>query len=132
MWDPAVIQKVVLLPLVKQISQHFISMDIRRFVLGSETVEELYEYQILGVLKSYVGSFSSNGLGNIEKFRKEIGLLNSANFDRRMVKPFIHIKFWKQGFSTIFAVWFWTFHGNPKFITRAGVLSDVVSKNNHS
>ena len=30
------------------------------WVLGSETVEELYEYKNLGVLKNYAGSFSSN------------------------------------------------------------------------
>ena len=32
-------------------SQHFISMNKRSWVLGSETVEGLYEYKNLGVLK---------------------------------------------------------------------------------
>ena len=52
-------------------AQHFISMNKRSWVLGSETVEELYEYKNLGVLKYYVGSFSSNVTDNIEKLRKK-------------------------------------------------------------
>ena len=46
-------------------SQHFISMNKGRSVLGSETVEELYQYRNLGVLKNYVSSFSSNVIDNI-------------------------------------------------------------------
>ena len=41
-------------------SQHLISMNKRSWVLGSETVEELYKYKNLGVVKNYVVSFSSN------------------------------------------------------------------------
>ena len=48
-------------------SQHFIFMNKRSWVLGSETVEELYEYKNLGVLKNYVVSFSSNVIDNIRK-----------------------------------------------------------------
>ena len=51
-----------------------ISMNKRRGVLGSETVEELYEYKNLGVLKNYVGSFSSDA---IEKWE----MLFSASFN---------------------------------------------------
>ena len=35
----------------------------------SDTVDELYENKILGVLKNYIGSFSSNVDDNIEKTR---------------------------------------------------------------
>ena len=34
-------------------------------------MEELYEYKNLGVLKNYVGSFSSNVIDNIEKAEKK-------------------------------------------------------------
>ena len=77
-------------------AQHFISMNKRSWVLGSETVEELYEYKNLGVLKNYVGSFSSNVTDNIEKTQKKVGMLFSTNFDRRKVNPFVYIKFWRQ------------------------------------
>ena len=49
-----------------------------------------------GVLKNYVGSFSSNVTDNIEKTQKKVGMLFSANFDRRKVNPFVYIKFWRQ------------------------------------
>ena len=52
-------------------SQHFISMNKRSWVLGSETVEELYEHKNIGVLKSYAGLFSSNVIDNIEKTQKK-------------------------------------------------------------
>ena len=71
-------------------------MNKRSWVLGSETVEELYEYKNLGVLKNYVGSFSSNVIDNIEKTQKKVGMLFSANFDRMKVNPFVYIKFWRQ------------------------------------
>ena len=81
-------------------SQHFISMNKRSWVLGSETVEELYEYQDLGVLKNFAGSFSSSLIDNIEKTQRKVRMLFSANFDRRKVNPFvyihIYIKFWSQ------------------------------------
>ena len=79
-------------------AQHFISMNKRSWVLGSETVEELYEYKNLGVLKNYVGSFSSNVIDNIEKLRKKVGMLFSDSFDWRKVNPFVYvyIKFWRQ------------------------------------
>ena len=48
-------------------SQHFISMNKRTWVLGSETVKVFYEYKNLGVLKTYGGSFSSNLIDDIEK-----------------------------------------------------------------
>ena len=52
-------------------SQHFISMNKRSSILGSETAEELYEYKNLGVLKKYAGSFSSNVIDNLEKTQQQ-------------------------------------------------------------
>ena len=51
-------------------SQCFISMNKRSWALGSEIVEEFYEYKNLGVLINYAGSFSSNVIDNFEKLRK--------------------------------------------------------------
>ena len=35
-------------------------MQSRKWVSGDDNVDELYEYKNFGVLKNYVGSFSSN------------------------------------------------------------------------
>ena len=40
------------------------------WTLGDTKVEELYESKNLGVLKNYVGSFSSDVDDNIDKARK--------------------------------------------------------------
>ena len=61
-------------------SQHFISMNKRSWVLGSETVEELCEHKNLVVLKNYVGSFSSNVIDNIEKTQKMLCYAGNAIF----------------------------------------------------
>ena len=50
---------------------HFESLKNREWLLGDTKVEELYEYKNLGVLKNYVGSFSSNIDDNIYKTRKK-------------------------------------------------------------
>ena len=50
-------------------------MNKRCWALGSETVEELYEYKNLGVLKNYASSFSSSVTDNIEKTQKKVGML---------------------------------------------------------
>ena len=50
---------------------HFESLKNREWLLGDTKVEELYEYKNLGVLKNYVGSFSSNIDDNIDKTRKK-------------------------------------------------------------
>ena len=55
--------------------QHFESMKNRVWLLGNTMVDELYEYKNLGVLKNYVGSFSSNVEDNIDKTRKKVGLI---------------------------------------------------------
>ena len=59
-------------------------------------MEELYEYKNLGILKNYVGSFSSNIDDNIDKTRKKVGMLFSSSFDRWKVNPLIYVKFWRQ------------------------------------
>ena len=40
-------------------------------MLGDDIVDDLYEYKNLGLLKNYVGFFSSNIDDNIEKDTKE-------------------------------------------------------------
>ena len=52
-------------------SQHLESMKNRVWLLGDTIADELYEYKNLGVLKNYVGSFSSNVEDNIDKTRKK-------------------------------------------------------------
>ena len=71
-------------------------MKEREWILGDGTVDELYEYKNLGVLKNYIGSFSSNVEEDINKTRKKAGMIVSSNFDCRKVNPFIYIKFWSQ------------------------------------
>ena len=57
---------------------------------------ELYEYKNSGVVKNYIGSFSSNVEENIEKTLKKAGMSFSANFDRRKVNPLVYVKLWRQ------------------------------------
>ena len=52
--------------------QHFESLKNREWLLGDTKVEELYEYKNLGVLKNYIGSFSSNIDDSIKKTRKKL------------------------------------------------------------
>ena len=68
----------------------------REWLLGETTVNELCEYKNLGVLKNYIGSFSSNVEDNIEKTRKKAGMIFSSDFDRRKTNPLVCIKFWRQ------------------------------------
>ena len=75
---------------------HFGSLKNREWLLGDTKVEELYEYKNLGVLKNYVGSYSSNIHDNIDKTRKKVGMLFSSSFDRRKGNPLIYVKFWRQ------------------------------------
>ena len=77
-------------------SVHFNEMKERSWLLGDNTVNELYEYQNLGVFKNYCGSFSTNVDENIKKATTKAGMIFSANFDRRKTNPFVYIKFWKQ------------------------------------
>ena len=75
---------------------HSEAMKERTWVLGGESVTELYEYKNLGVVKNYIGSFSTNADDNIDKTRKKAGMLFTSNFDRRKVNPSIYIKVWRQ------------------------------------
>ena len=65
---------------------HCKSMKEREWALGDDTVEELYEYKNLGVLKNYCGSFASNISDNIDNTRKKAGIIFSSNVDRRTKK----------------------------------------------
>ena len=71
-------------------------MKEREWPLGDDTVEELYEYKNLGVLKNYCGSFASNISDNIDKTRKKAGMIFSSNVDRHKTSPLIYVKFWRQ------------------------------------
>ena len=71
-------------------------MKTRELILGGDTVDELYEYKNLGVLKNYVGSFSSNVDENIEKTRNKAGMIFSSHLDRRKVNPFKYVKYWRK------------------------------------
>ena len=53
-------------------THHFESLKNREWLPGDTKVKELYEYKDLGVLKNYVGSFSSNIDDNIDKTRKKL------------------------------------------------------------
>ena len=68
----------------------------REWLLDETTVNELCEYKNLGVLKNYIGSFSSNVEDNIEKTRKKAIMIFSSDFDRRKTNPLVYIKFWRQ------------------------------------
>ena len=52
---------------------HSEAMKERTWVLGSESVIELYEYKKLGIVKNYIGSFSTNADDNIDKTQKKPG-----------------------------------------------------------
>ena len=71
----------------------FEEMKEREWILEDDTIDELYEYKNLGILKNCIGSFSSNVEDNINKTRENAGMIFSSNFDRRKVNPF---KFWSQ------------------------------------
>ena len=75
---------------------HCNSMKRREWILGGETVDELYEYKSLGVLKNYIGFFSSNVDDNIEKTCSKPGMIFSSNLDQRKLNLLILVKFWRQ------------------------------------
>ena len=75
---------------------HCKSMKEREWALGDDTVEELYEYKNLGVLKNYCGSFASNISDNVDKMRKKADMIFSSSVDHRKTNQLIHVKFWRQ------------------------------------
>ena len=64
--------------------------------LGPDYVDEEDEYVNLRVYKNYCGSFFKNLGENIAKTMKKAGMLFSANFVEKCVKPMIYLKFWDQ------------------------------------
>ena len=80
--------------------------------MGNDNVNELYEYKNLGVVKNYIGSFSSNVEENIDK---KAGMLFSVNFDRPKVNPLAYIKLWRQ---TFFAIRYRVVYDNSDFIRK--------------
>ena len=78
---------------------HLAAMQSRKWVLGDDNVDELYEYKNLGILKNYVGSFSSNIDDNNEKTQKKAGMIFSANLDRREINPLIYVNLWRQNWK---------------------------------
>ena len=77
----------------KRVCVHCQSMNDRYWALGNSSVDELYEYTNLGVVKNYIGSFSSNANENIDKTCKKAAIVFSLNFDCRKVNPLMYIKF---------------------------------------
>ena len=73
-------------------------MKTREWILGGDTVDELYEYKNLEVLKNYIGSFSSNVDDNIEKTPNKAGVIFSSHLDRWRINPLVYVKFWRQAF----------------------------------
>ena len=56
-------------------------MKRREWILGGEIGDELYKYKNLGVLKNYIGSFSSSVDDNIKKTHSKAGMIFSSNLD---------------------------------------------------
>ena len=75
---------------------HMAAMQSRKWVLGDDNVDELYEYKNLGILKNYVSSFSSNTDDNNEKTQKKAGMIFSSNLDRCKINASVYVKFWRQ------------------------------------
>ena len=71
-------------------------MQSRKWVLGDDNVDELYEYKNLGVLKYYVGSISSNIDDNIEKTEKKAGMIFLYNLDHCKINSLVYVTFWRQ------------------------------------
>ena len=73
--------------------------------------DELHKYKNLGVLKNYVGSFSSNVEDNIHRTCKKVGLIFASNFDHCKVNLLpVYMKLWKQAClpSLLFGTELWT------------------------
>ena len=66
------------------------------WALGGEHVTELCEYKNLGVVKNYIGSFSTNADDNIDKTQKKASMLFSSSFDWLKGNPLIYNEFWCQ------------------------------------
>ena len=96
---------------------HFEQMKECEWILGDGTVDELYEYKNLGVLKNHIGLFSSNVKDNIDKTWKEV--IFSSNFDRRKVYPFIIHQVWSQACLPS------VFYGSELFTLTSSLLAKL-------
>ena len=73
--------------------QHFEPVKNRVWLLKDTIVDdELHEYKNRGVLKNYVGSFSSNVEDSIHRTCKKVGLIFASNFDRCKVNLLVYMK----------------------------------------
>ena len=91
-------------------AMYYQSMKTREWILGGDTVDELYEYRNLGVLKNYIGSFSSNVDDNIEKTRNKAGMIFSSHLDRRKANPVLGIGSGSSLVSSL-CCHFWIYRG---------------------
>ena len=98
---------------------HCEAMKERSWILGNESVNEIYEYKNLGVVRNCIGSFSSDVDENIEKPRKNAGMIFSSNFDRRKVNLLIYIKFWRQARLPSLLYGSELFNRTPNFTSKA-------------
>ena len=71
---------------------HDESVKTREWIMGGNTVDELYKCKNLGVLKNYIGFFSSNVHDNVEKTRNEVGMIFSSHLDRQNVNRLMYVK----------------------------------------
>ena len=102
--------KTGIVTFVESKPQHFESMKNHVWSLRDTIVDELYEKKNLGVLKNYVGSFSSNVEDNIDRTRRKVGLIFASNFYRCKVNLLVYVKLWKQAClpSLLFGAELWT------------------------
>ena len=56
------------------------------WILGEDTVDELYEYKYLGVVENYIGSLSSNVDNNIEKTCNKAEMIFSSQLDHGLLR----------------------------------------------
>ena len=108
--------------------QHSESLKNLEGLLGDIKVEELYKYENIGVLKNYVGSFSSNIDDNTDKTGKKVDMMFSFNFDRHKINPIIYVKFWRQACLPMLLYGAALFTVTPALLLRLGVASSLFSK----
>ena len=84
---------------------HSEAMEELTWVLGGESVTELYEYKNLGVVKNYIGSFSNNADDNIDKTQKKL----ASYFSRTLSQPFNLCKVLASSMPLHFTVWYLPF-----------------------
>ena len=88
-------------------------------LLGDTIEDELYEYKNLGLLKNYVGSFSSNVKDNIGKTLKNVGLIFASDLDHRKINPLVYVKPWTQACLPSLLFWSIALDAYCHFIAEA-------------